>query len=168
MDIMLRKIDQYVLQGQDLDELPQFMCVQLVELLGYHLAWIGRKDHLHRALAGICTEYQEALTGSAQCSALGRQRPPLRGNSHTQRPTAGHQRCRYRLPAVACLCSPLRTAIRHCHPAHHHGEIYGTFSLYSETTAAFDDSGTVQRLAGIAGRISMALEWRSIIRNCAC
>ncbi len=159
MDVMLRKIDQYVLQGQDLDELPQFICTQLVELLGYHLAWIGRKEPEGAisivALAGICTEYQEALA----CSAL--------------RWDEGHR------PVGAAMCSgqplviraadsdcwPWTAPIRHCGlrsgiaiPLVIHGKIYGAFNLYSETATAFDDPGTAQRLAGIAGRISMALE----------
>lgn len=160
MDVMLRKIDQYVLQGQDLDELPQFMCTQLVELLGYHLAWIGRKEPNGAisivALAGICTEYQEALA----CSA-----PRWDDKDHRSVGAAMRSGQSQIIRATDTDCWPWPAPIHRCGlrsgiaiPLVIHGGIYGAFSLYSETTTAFDDPGTAQRLVGIAGRISMALE----------
>lgn len=155
-------INQQVLRGETLDKVLEFICERVTLLFNLEMAWLGRKEsdgtvsvmtyagsaneYAHRlAVAGV--RWDETPQGLGPTGAAIRTEQSQTLNSDDPRfktwAAIAHE---YRLQAI--LSVPLMV----------HGEIYGAFTLYSHDPSAFLDPVMVNRLVGIADRISMALE----------
>ncbi len=155
-------INQQVLGGEPLAKILAFICEQVTLLFSLDLAWVSHKvpDGTVSILtsAGSAKEYAQRLNtvgvrwdesplGLGPTGTAIRTKQTLRFDSNDPRFQAwagiAHE---YGLQAI--LAIPLTV----------HGEIYGAFTLYSRDSSAFAESTMVNRLVGIASRISMALE----------
>ena len=162
VDQLFYAINQQVLRGQSINEVFEYICTEVTKIFGYHYAWIGRKEVdgsvSIRATAGQAKDYRDEL---AQTGVRWDDTPQGKGPTGTAIKTgqvqvfklsdAGFQpwhEAAKRSKLNVVLAIPL--IIR--------GEIYGAITLYSQHEHSFDSPETLQRLAGIASRICIAVE----------
>lgn len=155
-------INQQVLQGEALGNVLEFICAQVALLFNLDLAWVGHKESDGAVSvitsAGRANEYAQRLStvgvrwdegtqglGPTGMAIRTEQTQTFDCNDPRFQTWAGiaHE---YGLQAI--LSIPLTV----------HGEAYGAFTVYSREPSAFAEPVMVNRLVGIAGRISMALE----------
>lgn len=155
-------INRQVLQGEVLGNILEFICAQVALLFNLDFAWVGHKEPDGAVSvvtsAGRANEYAQHLSkagvrwddgplglGPSGTVIRTGQTLALDCNDPLFQPWFGIAR-EYGLQAA--LGIPLEV----------HGETYGAFTLYSREPSAFAEPVMVNRLVGIAGRISMALE----------
>jgi len=161
-DTLLHRIDQQVLRSSSLPNLLQFVCDEIVQLFDYQFAWLGKKE-----MSGEF--WITAQSGDASAYLHELQRIGVRWDESPQG----------RGPAGACIRSGqmqiFKISDRSFQPWHDaalrfgfksiagiplfvRGQMYGALMLYSRQEHDFDDAIMLQRLAGIASRICVALE----------
>jgi diguanylate cyclase (GGDEF)-like protein/PAS domain S-box-containing protein len=162
VDTLFHEIDQQVLHGLPIQGLMQFVCDEVVRLLDYPLAWIGKKEAdgsvSFSAWSGVASGYQVEL---ARIGVRWDETPQGKGPVGMTIKTGHKQVFNTSDPGFhawreASQRFNLNTSIGI--PLIIRGEIYGAFSLYSEYPQSFDDLTTAQRIASIASRICVALE----------
>ncbi|MDP2827895.1 MAG: PAS domain S-box protein [Sulfuricellaceae bacterium] len=155
-------INQKVLRGEVLEDVLQFICAQVAQLFSLDMAWLGHKepDGTVSVLtsAGNAKEYAQRLGTVVVRWDEG---PLSLGPTGTAIRTKETQTFNSDNPGFQTWA-----AIAHEYglqavlgiPLTVHGEIYGAFTLYSCESSVFTEPAMVNRLVGIASRISMALE----------
>ena len=159
---VLQEIDQQVLHQPDLDEFLQFVCTEVTQLFDYPYAWIGKKQDdgtvSMAAWAGNEHEYHEELKkiGVRWDDTPEGQGPVgncMRSNRIVK--VESGESC-FLARWNATIKNGFKTVVGI--PLVVDGQVYGAFALYSQDESSFDDATMLQRLAGIAGRICVALE----------
>jgi diguanylate cyclase (GGDEF)-like protein/PAS domain S-box-containing protein len=162
IDQLFFAINQHVLHGQSIYELFQYICTEVTRIFDYQYAWIGRKEEDGSvsilAAAGLAEEYSSGLKQTGERwddSPLGR------GPAGTAIRTGLVQAIKvsdvdFEPWREAAQCDKLNVVLSI--PLILRGEIYGAITLYSRHGHSFDSPDILQRLAGIASRICIAVE----------
>ncbi len=162
LDTLFNEIDQQVLRGLPLPSLLEFICVEVVRLLGYAFVWIGRREDSGEISVAACAGPEENYRlelekigvrwddtpqgqGPAGLTIRLGQTQVFRCTDPSFQPWREAAE-RFSLKAIIGIPLIIR------------GEVYGAFCLYSNHEHGFNDAVTVQRLGMIAGRICVALE----------
>lgn len=161
-ETLLHHIDQQVLLSSSLSGLLQFVCDEIVQLFGYHFAWLGKKESNGEisisAQSGNASGYLQELMHigvrwddtpqgqgpAGSCIRTGKLQVFKVSDSDYQpwRDAA----VRFGFQSIVAI------------PLIVHGKAYGALMLYSQLEQDFDAPLTQQRLSGIARRICVALE----------
>lgn len=161
-ETLLHHIDQQVLRSPSLSGLLQFICDEVVQLFGYHFAWLGKKEaggeFSISAQSGNASGYlQELLRIGVRWDDTPQGKGPAGSCIRT-----GHLQV---FKTTDSSFQPWRdAAVRFgfqsiiALPLVVRGQVYGTLMLYSRLEHDFDEALTQQRLSGIASRICVALE----------
>jgi diguanylate cyclase (GGDEF)-like protein/PAS domain S-box-containing protein len=151
-----------VLRSNSLSGLLQFICDEVVQLFGYHFAWLGKKEDSGEfsiaAQSGNASAYLQELQ---RIGVRWDDTPQGRGPAGSC-VRSGHTQV-FRISDSAFL--PWHDAARRFGfqsivgiPLVVRGEVYGALMLYSGHKHDFDSTAMLQRLSGIAGRVCVALE----------
>ena len=162
LDKLLHEIDQAVLRGQSLVTLLKLACSEMAQLFGYPFVWIGKKEPdggvSISAWAGPAAGYQAELE---KVGVRWDDTPSGRGPVGTAVRTGRFQVFQRTDPGY----SPWRKAAEANHlaavmslPLIIRGEVYGALTLYSAHPQGFSDPLVIERMAGVANRICVALE----------
>lgn len=161
-DTLLHRIDQQALRSSSLPNLLQFVCDEIVQLFGYQFAWLGKKETNGEFC--ITAQSGEASTYLHELQSIGVRwddTPQGRGPAGTSIRSGQMQifkisdrsfqpwhdaAVRFGFKSIAGI------------PLFVRGQMYGALMLYSRQEHDFDDTTMLQRLAGIASRICVALE----------
>ena len=161
-ETLLQHIDQQVLRSSSLPGLLQFICDEIVQLFGYHFAWLGKKEAggefsitaqsgkasgFMQELLRIGVRWDDSLQGkgpAGSCLRTGKLQVFKTSDSAYQ---PWHDAA-MRFGFQSIIAIPL--IVR--------GQAYGALMLYSQLEQDFDETLTQQRLSGIASRICVALE----------
>jgi diguanylate cyclase (GGDEF)-like protein/PAS domain S-box-containing protein len=161
-DTLLHRIDQQALRSNSLPNLLQFVCEEIVQLFGYQFAWLGKKETNGEFC--ITAQSGEASTYLHELQSIGVRwddTPQGRGPAGTSIRSGQMQifkisdrsfqpwhdaAVRFGFKSIAGI------------PLFVRGQMYGALMLYSRQEHDFDDTIVLQRLAGIASRICVALE----------
>ncbi|WP_173066196.1 PAS domain S-box protein [Sulfurimicrobium lacus] len=162
VDQLQHGIDQQVLRGQSIQQIFEFICVEVARIFGYPYIWLGRKEP--QGVVTIMADAGPACGYRGELESVGVRwddTPQGKGPTGTTIRTgqaqvfnlsdAGFQPWRdsarrHNLKAILGLPLIIR------------GEIYGAFTVYSQHEHSFDDPDVLQHLSGIASRICVALE----------
>lgn len=159
---MFPAINQKVLQGLPLHEVLTFICEKVRELFQLEVAWVGHKEPDGSvsilADAGAVPDYVNRLK---EAGVRWDDTPQGNGPTGSAIRTGQPQVSKVNDPqfqawAKIALDNNVQSILGIPLPIR--GEIYGAFSLCSGNPAFFDSPATVNMLAGIATRISVALE----------
>ena len=161
-ETLLHHIDQQVLRSPSLSALLQFICDEVVQLFGYHFAWLGKKEASGEfsisAQSGNASGYlQEMLHIGVRWDDTPQGKGPAGSCIRT-----GHVQVfktadsSFQLWRDAAVRFGFQSII--AIPLIVRGQVYGTLMLYSRLEQDFDEALTQQRLSGIASRICVALE----------
>lgn len=161
-ETLLHHIDQQVLHSSSLSGLLQFVCDEIVQLFGYHFAWLGKKESSGAlsiaAQSGNASGYLQELLRigvrwddtpqgkgpAGSCIRTGKLQVLKISDSAYQ--TWHDAAVRFGFQSVVAIPLIVR------------GQVYGALMLYSQLEQDFDAPLTQQRLSGIASRICVALE----------
>lgn len=155
-------INQQVLRGEPLKNILEFICAQVTRLFHLDMAWVGQKEADGKisivTSAGNTKEYalhldKAGIRWDEGPLSLGPSGTAIRTN---QIQAFNSDDPRFQTWAAIAHEHALRAVLGI--PLTVHGEIYGAFTLYSREASAFAEPVMVNRLVGIASRISMALE----------
>lgn len=162
IDQLFYAINQQVLRGQPIAEVFEYICSEVTKIFGYQYVWLGRKEADGNvsilAEAGQAAEFSRELR---QTGVRWDDSPRGKGPAGTAIKTGQVQLFKltesgYQPWREAAERSKLRVILSM--PLIIRGEIYGAITLYSEFENSFDAPDTLQRLAGIASRICIAVE----------
>jgi diguanylate cyclase (GGDEF)-like protein/PAS domain S-box-containing protein len=161
-ETLLHHIDQQVLRSHSLPRLLQFVCDEIVQLFGYHFAWLGKKEANGEfsiaAQSGNASDYlQELLRIGVRWDDTPQGKGPAGSCIRTGKlqvfkiSDSAYQpwyeaTVRFGFQSVVAIPLIVR------------GQVYGALMLYAQLEQDFDEPVTRQRLSGIASRICVALE----------
>ncbi|MBI5917878.1 MAG: diguanylate cyclase [Nitrosomonadales bacterium] len=156
---LLQEIDHLILDGYDSFALMNQVCLRIVELFGFRLAWIGLKGgdgavELSAAAAAGKTDYLDHLDESWDVGGQSRGVVGLairEGRSVVVKPgevdyEAWHSAIVPHLSVRSMVALPLGGP----------GQVIGALALYSVNGEIFGEAA-LQRLAGFASRITVAM-----------
>jgi diguanylate cyclase (GGDEF)-like protein/PAS domain S-box-containing protein len=161
-ETLLQHIDQQVLRSSSLSGLLQFICDEIVQLFGYNLGWLGKKESGGEfsisAQSGSASGYLEELE---RIGVRWDDTPQGKGPAGSCIRTGKLQVFKISDSAYqpwhdAAVRFGFKTSI--AIPLIVRRQAYGALMLYSDRDQDFDDALTQQRLSGIASRICVALE----------
>lgn len=161
-ETLLQHIDQQVLHSTSLQGLLQFICDEIVQLFGYNLGWLGKKEaggeFSITAQSGSASAYLDELL---RIGVRWDDTPQGKGPAGSCIRTGKLQVFKVSDSAYqpwhdAAVRFGFKTSI--AIPLIVRGQIYGALMLYSDRDQDFDETLTQQRLSGIASRICVALE----------
>jgi diguanylate cyclase (GGDEF)-like protein/PAS domain S-box-containing protein len=161
-ETLLQHIDQQVLRSSSLSGLLQFICDEIVQLFGYNLGWLGKKEaggeFSISAQSGSASGYLDELL---RIGVRWDDTPQGKGPAGSCIRTGKLQVFKISDSAYqpwhdAAVRFGFKTSI--AIPLIVRRQAYGALMLYSDRDQDFDDALTQQRLSGIASRICVALE----------
>ena len=155
-------INQQVLRGEILEKILEFICTQVALLFSLDMAWVGRKEP--DGAVNVLTAAGSAKESAQRLSTVGvRWDESALGLGPTGTAIRTEQTVTFdcndpRFQTWAGIAREYGLQAALAIPLTVHGEIYGAFTLYSREPSAFAEPAMVNRLVGIASRISMVLE----------
>ncbi len=162
IDQLFYTVNQQLLLGASLDQLFEYICVEVTKIFGYRFAWIGRKDAGGAVLISASAGPAAAYRGELERIGV-RWDDTLQGKGPTGLAIRAGQ------SQVSKLSDPNFQSWKksatindlnavYSAPIIVRGEIYGAITLYSRHDHSFDTPGTVKRLSGIVKSICIAVE----------
>ncbi len=162
IDMLLASLDQQVLDGRSLDDILDFACRNLSEVLGYEAVWVGRRMDGGRVdllfATGSAGGYVEAIR---QLGVRWDDTPTGRGVTGA---TIRSGRVQTFNADDADLAPWAETATRFGLrsalglPLIIRDQVFGALVLYSSNVAAFSDANTLERLRHIGARLNVVVE----------
>lgn len=155
-------INQLVLQGTPLPAVLTFICNRVASLFNFAVAWVGRKepDGTISVLAsgGSVSNYVDQLKQvGVRWDDTSKGRGPAGSAIRSGQPQVLKVNDpRFQAWGQIALENNLQAMLGI--PLVMRGEVYGVFTLYSGDPAFFDTPPVVTMLAGIATRVSVAIE----------
>ncbi len=158
IDHLFFQLNQKLLQGHSIDDLFQYVCVQVPQIFGYQYAWIGSKAadgsvtvraamNNRETLESMGARWDNALHSLGPCgTAIRTGQPHVFKVSDLQHPAWLEVIQQHGFNSFAALPLIVR------------GEIIGAFSLYSKYEQSFDSPAIMQRLSGITTLVCLAVE----------
>ncbi|MDX1795503.1 MAG: PAS domain S-box protein [Hydrogenovibrio sp.] len=157
---LLNTIDQQVLAGEPIDKIFSYICKEITQVFDYQHAWIGSKEKDGHIVvqAGSCPlcECQNQAEKGLCWNA-----PDFNANPTSLAINTGKmQILEMDTPSLEthqCVSAPaIKTVMSFPLIINH--EIYGALTLCSEHKYHIESPNTIDRLSGIATRISISLE----------
>lgn len=152
---LFQGINQQLLQGKLIDEVFEYICIEVVNIFNFQYAWIGSKE-----INGLLA-VRAALKNRAELEQIGvRWDDP----AHSKGPTGAAIRTgqmqilKTTEPLYPSWLEEQGPGVFLALPLIVRGDIYGVLTLYSKYAKSFDEPETLQRLSGIVSRICVAVE----------